>query len=68
MKRSRVTYDEWKCMTSKERSGKQIREDWFSGYLGLIRMNEVDGAQHWTVAVKDIVVCDNGFRWLTVLP
>lgn len=68
MKRSRVSYDEWNCMTSKERSGKHIRENWFSGYLGLTRMNEVNGEQHWTVAGKDVVVCDNGFRWLTVLP
>lgn len=68
MKRKRLSYDTWKCILSKEISGKHMGEEWFSGYIGLIRMQKVNGEQHWEVAGKDIVVCDNGFRWLTVLP
>ena len=36
MKRSRLSYDEWKCITAKALSGRQVHTDFFTGYIGLM--------------------------------
>lgn len=68
MTRSRLSYDEWKCIVSKNISGKRINTDFFEGYIGLIEIKEVDEIQIWKFNGEDIVVCDKGVRWLSILP
>lgn len=38
MKRSKLSYDEWKCIKSKKIRGKNVITDFFEGYLGLIKI------------------------------
>ena len=38
------------------------------GYLGLLTINTVSEKQIWKYNKKDIVVCDNGYHWLTIMP
>lgn len=68
MKRCRLSYDEWKCIVSKNITGKRIREDFFQGYIGLIEINEVSEAQIWKFNDEDMVVCDKGIKWMSILP
>lgn len=68
MKRSRLAYDEWKCIKSKKISGQTIDTDVFKGYIGLIEIEEVSEKQIWKFNGEDIVVCDKGLKWLSILP
>lgn len=68
MKRSRLSYDEWKCIKSKKILGKNVDEDFFKGYIGLIEIEEVSEKQVWKFEEEDITVCDKGLKWLTILP
>ena len=68
MKRCRLSYDEWKCIELKELCGKRVHTDFFEGYLGLIDIKQVSEAQKWNFNGEDIVVCDNGLKWLSILP
>ena len=36
MKRSRLSYDEWKCIISKDIFGKTVNLELLNGYIGLI--------------------------------
>lgn len=68
MKRSRLSYDEWKCIISKDIFGKRVNSELLNGYIGLIDIKEVSEAQIWKFNGEDIVVCDKGRKWLTILP
>lgn len=68
MKRCRLTYDEWKCITSKKIISKAIDTTDFSGYVGLINIFEVSESQIWKFNGEDLVVCDNNYQWLSILP
>lgn len=68
MYRCRLTYDEWKCITSKEIIGKRIKTLNFTGYVGLINIYEVSEPQIWKFNGEDLVVCDNNYQWLSILP
>ncbi len=68
MKRSRLSYDEWKCITNKKIKGKQVITDFFDGYLGIIEVEQVTEPQIWKFNGEDIVVCDRGLKWLSILP
>ncbi len=68
MKRSKLSYDEWKCIKSKKLKGKQISTDFFKGYIGIIEIEEVSEKQIWKFNGEDIVVCDDGLKWLSILP
>lgn len=68
MKRSRLSYDEWKCITSKDIFGKRINSELLNGYIGLIEIKKVSEAQIWKFNGEDIVVCDKGRKWLSILP
>lgn len=68
MKRCRLSYDEWKCIVSKELFGKRIESDVLKGYVGLIEIHEVSEPQIWKFNGEDIVVCDKGIKWVSVLP
>ena len=45
MKRSRLSYDEWKCITAKKLKGKQVDTDFFKGYIGLLEIEKVTEKQ-----------------------
>lgn len=68
MYKCRLTYDEWKCMISKNRIGKQVDIPTMKGYLGLLTITSVSDKQIWKYNDKDVVVCDNGYHWLTIMP
>lgn len=68
MKRSRLSYDEWKCIKSKKLKGKQVSTDFFKGYIGIVEIEEVSEKQIWKFNGEDIIVCDNGLKWLSILP
>lgn len=68
MYKCRLTYDEWKCITSKNRIGKQVDMPQIKGYIGLLTINSVLEKQIWKYNNKDVVVCDNGYHWLTIMP
>lgn len=68
MYRCRLTYDEWKCITSKKITGKVINTVDFSGYVGMINIFEVSEPQIWKFNGEDLVVCDNNYQWLSILP
>ncbi|GFI22814.1 hypothetical protein IMSAGC011_01590 [Lachnospiraceae bacterium] len=68
MYKCRLTYDEWKCITSKNRIGKQVDMPQIKGYIGLLTINTVLEKQIWKYNNEDVVVCDNGYHWLTIMP
>lgn len=68
MKRSRLSYDEWKCIKSKKMRGKKVNNEFFKGYIGLIEIEEVSEKQIWKFNEEDITVCDKGLKWLSILP
>ncbi len=68
MKRSRLSYDTWKCITSKDMYGKRVNKEFLTGYIGLIQIHEVSEAQIWKFNGQDIMVCDKGIQWLSILP
>ena len=68
MKRSRLSYDEWKCILSKNMHGKRVNSELLDGYIGLIEIKEVSEAQIWKFNGEDVVVCDKGRKWLSILP
>lgn len=68
MKRSRLSYDEWKCIKSKKLKGKYISTNFFKGYVGLLEIEEVSEKQIWKFNGGNIVVCDAGRKWLSILP
>ena len=68
MKKSRLSYDEWKCIISKDIFGKIVNSELFNGYIGLIDIKEVSKIQTWKFNGKDVVVCDKGRKWLSILP
>lgn len=68
LKRSKLSYDEWKCIVSKELRGKRIDSEILIGYVGIIDIKEVEEPQVWTFNGEDIVVCAKGMKWLSILP
>lgn len=68
VKRSRLSYDEWKCITAKKLSGRQVQSDFFTGYVGLMEIQQVSEAQKWKFYDNEFVVCDAGLKWLSILP
>lgn len=68
MKRSNLSYAEWTCIRSKSQNIKRISSDFFTGHLSLIEIKEVTVPQIWNFRGEDIVVCDKGIKWLSILP
>jgi len=68
MKRSKLNYEEWKCILSKDLYCKNVESDFFTGYIGLLHIHEVSEPQIWRFNGEDMVVCDNDVKWLTILP
>ncbi len=68
MKRSRLSFDTWRCITSKKLKGKRVNADFFSGYINVMNIEEVSEKQIWRFNGENIVVCDNGLKWVSILP
>lgn len=68
MKRSRLSYDEWKCILSKDLNGTNVSTDYFEGYIGLLHILQVSEPQIWKFNGENIVVCDKGLKWISILP
>lgn len=68
MKKCRLSYDEWKCIEKKHIIGKQIKTSDFEGYIGLIDIEKVSVPQVWKFNGENVVVCDEGLSWLSILP
>ncbi len=68
MYRCRIIYDEWKCILSKSRIARTVDMPEFSGYIGLIKIHKVDRPQIWKYNGEDLIVCDDNFQWLTIMP
>ena len=68
MKRSKLSYDEWKCIETKKLKGKRVNTDFFKGYIGILEIEKVTEKQIWRFNDEDIIVCDNGLKWLSILP
>ena len=68
MYKCRLTYDEWKSMLKKHREGALEDSDDFKGYVGLLTIDEVSEKQEWTYKDERFTVCDNGYKWLTIMP
>ena len=68
MKRCRLSYDEWKCIISKDMYGKRVKTELLTGYIGFIHIREVSEVQVWKFNGQDIIVCDEGIKWLSILP
>ncbi|BCJ95837.1 hypothetical protein acsn021_34060 [Anaerocolumna cellulosilytica] len=68
MKRSRLSYDEWNCILAKVLHGCKVDSELVTGYIGLVEIREVNEAQVWKFNGEDIVVCDKGIKWMSILP
>lgn len=68
MKRCRLSYDEWKCIKTKKHLGRQVNTDLFKGYVSVLEIEKVDEKQVWKFNGEDLVICDEGFKWLSILP
>ena len=68
LKRSRLSYDEWKCIKEKKIIGRNVKTDFFTGYIGIVDIEEVTEPQIWKFNGEDIVICAEGLKWLSVLP
>jgi hypothetical protein len=68
MKRCRLSYDEWKCITNKKMNGHIVNNDFFKGYIGVIEIENVTEPQIWKFNGEDIAVCDKGKKWVSILP
>ena len=68
MYRCRITYDEWKCIKVKNRVGKIIDTANYVGYIGILNIHEVSEPQIWKYNGEELVVCDNNYQWLSIMP
>lgn len=68
MKRSRLSYDEWKCILEKKQQIRKFENDTLVGHAALLEIQEVSVPQVWKFNGEDIVVCQKGYRWLSILP
>ena len=68
MKKYKLTYDEWKCITKKQQRIQFVSMDSFFGYIGILEIEEVAEPQVWNFNGKDQIVCDKGIKWISILP
>jgi len=68
MKRKRLSNSVWECVQSFKLSEKQVDTGEFAGYLRLLEFEEVSERQVWPYKGTELVVCDKGQKWLSILP
>lgn len=68
MKRKKLSNHVWECVRSCKISEKQVETESFTGYLRLVEFEEVSERQIWPYKGTELVVCDKGQKWLSILP
>ncbi len=68
MKRKRLSYDTWTCITRREVTCRQAVMPDFAGYVSLLRIRRVSAPQFWRVQDRPLVVADEGMSWLCMMP
>ena len=68
MKRKRLTYDSWTCITRRDFTCRRVSVPGFTGRAGLLLIHAVTKPQYWHVAGKSLVIADAGMAWLSLLP
>lgn len=68
MKRSNLTYSEWKCILQKDLRIVEVDRPGFKGHIGRLDIQEVSEPQIWHFNGEDMTVCDKGLKWLSILP
>ena len=68
MKRKRLTYDSWTCITRRDFACRRVSVPGFTGRAGLLLIHAVTKPQYWHVAGKSLVIADAGMAWLSLLP
>lgn len=68
VKRSRLTCDEWKCITSKRFKQISVNKEFFTGIVAGLFIDEVTTPQVWKYRGKDVVVCDKDMKWVLIMP
>ena len=68
MKRKRLSHDSWKCILSKELHIKKVNTEIFKGHIAIMEVNNITCTQTWRFRGEDIVVCDKGMKWLSIMP
>jgi hypothetical protein len=48
-------------------NGRIVNNDFFKGYIGVIEIENVTEPQIWKFNGEDIVVCDKGKKWVSIL-
>ena len=64
LKRSRLSYDEWKCIKEKKIIGRNVKTDFFTGYIGIVDIGEVTEPQIWKFNGEDIVVSYKVYQFI----
>jgi hypothetical protein len=49
-------------------NGRIVNNDFFKGYIGVIEIENVTEPQIWKFNGEDIIVCDKGKKWVSILP
>lgn len=68
MKRRRFTYDEWAGVPKQRFCQQRIENVYFKGMARLITMDEVAEPIVWNFHNDEILICDNGMKWLAMMP
>ncbi|SHO43087.1 DUF402 domain-containing protein [Anaerocolumna xylanovorans] len=68
MKRRRFTYDEWAGLLKQNFCQQRIDNMHFKGMARLITMEEVKEPVIWNFHNDEILICDNGMKWLAMMP
>lgn len=68
MKKSRLTCDEWHCITSKRFTQIRVEKEYFTGVVAGLFIDEVTTPQVWKYRGKDVVVCDKDMKWVLIMP
>ena len=68
MKKKRLIYDEWTCITSKRYTQLKIDNEVFKGIAAMLYIDKVSKPYIWNFNGEEIIVCDSGMKWLQMLP
>ena len=68
MKRCRLSFDEWKCISSKNLKVKYVDCGSYRGYVSRLDILEVSEPQIWKYDGYNMIVCANGYQWISYLP
>lgn len=68
MKRKRLDYAKWDCILSKTLLHKHVSTPFLTGCIDLLDIHAVTQPQYWNFNNEQILLCDKGIKWLTVMP